>query len=198
MLNVPVYLDGMILDASAIHTAYPEYLKESLKNRILNNRSPFESEIFEVVKGEREKVFEKGPAIILASGGMLNGGASLEYFKRLADDPKNTIIFVGYNSANSMGRRVQNGVKEVALPDSDGHLTPIKINMNVRTVEGFSGHSDRRQLLSFVQNLKPRPRNIYTMHGEEAKCEDLARTLGRMIHAEEARAPMNLDSIRLK
>ena len=56
-IDVPVYLDGMILEASAIHTAYPEYLKEGLKNRILNNKSPFESEIFEVVKGEREEVF---------------------------------------------------------------------------------------------------------------------------------------------
>ena len=116
-LDVPVYLDGMILEASAIHTAYPEYLKESLRNRILNNRSPFESEIFEVVKGEREEVFDKGPGIILASGGMMNGGASVEYFKRLADDPKNSLIFVGYNSSNSMGRRIQNGISEVPLPN---------------------------------------------------------------------------------
>ncbi len=120
--DVPVYLDGMILEASAIHTAYPEYLKEGVRLRILNNRSPFESEIFEVVKGEREQVFEKGPCVILASGGMMNGGASVEYFKRLADDEKNTLIFVGYNSVNSLGRRLQNGIKDVALPDSDGHL----------------------------------------------------------------------------
>ncbi len=196
-LNVPVYLDGMILEASAIHTAYPEYLKENVRNRILSNRSPFESEIFEVVKGERESIFEKGPAIILASGGMMNGGASVEYFKRLADDERNQLIFVGYNSVNSLGRRLQNGMSEVALPDSDGHLAPIKVKMGVKTVEGFSGHSDRRQLISFVETLRPRPKNIYTMHGEESKCEDLARTLGRITHAE-SRAPYNLDSIRLK
>jgi uncharacterized protein len=195
--NVPVYLDGMILEASAIHTAYPEYLKEGVRLRILNNRSPFENEIFEVVKGEREQVFDKGPCVILASGGMMNGGASVEYFKRLADDEKNTLIFVGYNSTNSLGRKLQNGVKEVALPDSDGHLVPIHVKMQVKTVEGFSGHSDRRQLLNFVDNLKPKPKSIYTMHGEESKCEDLARILGR-IHHVDSRAPMNLDSIRLK
>ncbi len=196
-LDVPVFLDGMILEASAIHTAYPEYLKENLKNRILSNRSPFESDIFEVIKGEREEVFEKGPSIILASGGMMNGGASVEYFKRMADDPKNTLVFVGYNSAGSMGRRIQNGVSEVALPDENGKLAPIKVNMNIKTVEGFSGHSDRHQLMSFVQKLSAKPKNIFTMHGEEQKCEDLARTLGRLVHAD-ARAPMNLDSIRLK
>jgi hypothetical protein len=196
-LDVPVYLDGMILEASAIHTAYPEYLKESLRDRILNNRSPFESEIFEVIKGERSEINERGPAIILASGGMLNGGASLDYFRMLAEDPRNSMIFVGYNSVNSMGRRVQNGMREVPLPDEDGKLMPVKVNMNVKTVEGFSGHSDRRQLISFVENMRPRPRAIFTMHGEEQKCEDLARTLGRVMHVD-ARAPMNLDSVRLK
>lgn len=196
-LDVPVYLDGMILEASAMHTAYPEYLKESLRNRILNNRSPFESEIFEIIKGEREEIFEKGPAVILASGGMMNGGASVEYFKRLADDPRNTIIFVGYNSSNSLGRRIQNGLKEVPLPDENGKLLPVKINLNVRTVEGFSGHSDRHQLVNFVENLRPKPKSIFTQHGEEQKCEDLARSLGRIMHVD-ARAPMNLDSIRLK
>ena len=196
-MDAPVYLDGMILEASAMHTTYPEYLKESLRNRILNNRSPFESEIFEIIKGERESIFEKGAGVILASGGMMNGGASLEYFKRLADDPKNTIIFVGYNSSNSLGRRIQNGLKEVPLPDENGKLVPVKINLEVATVEGFSGHSDRHQLIQFVENLRPRPKSIFTMHGEESKCEDLARSLGRILHCD-ARAPMNLDSIRLK
>ena len=195
--NIPVYLDGMILDCTAIHTAYPEYLKEGLRNRILNNRSPFENPMFEVVKGEREQVFEKGPAVILASGGMMNGGASVEYFKRLADGEKNQLIFVGYNSANSLGRRLQNGVSEVALPDEDGHLQQIKVKMNIKTIEGFSGHSDRRQLMSFLENIRPRPHTVFTMHGEEQKCEDLARLAGRMLHAD-ARAPMNLDTIRLK
>jgi KH/beta-lactamase-domain protein len=196
-IEAPVYLDGMILEASAMHTAYPEYLKESLRNRILNNRSPFESEIFEIIKGEREQIYDKGAAIILASGGMMNGGASVEYFKRLADDPKNTILFVGFNSSNSLGRRIQSGSKEIVLPNEEGKLAPIKVNLNVKTVEGFSGHSDRRQLISFVENLRPRPKTIFTMHGEEHKCDDLARSLGRILHCD-ARAPMNLDSIRLK
>jgi KH/beta-lactamase-domain protein len=196
-MDVPVFLDGMVLEASAIHTAYPEYLKESLRNRILSNRSPFESEIFEIIKGERESISEKGPAIIIASGGMMNGGTSLDYFRMLAEDPKNSLTFVGYNSQSSLGRRIQNGLKEVPLPDEDGRLMPIQVNMSINTVDGFSGHSDRRQLMQFVENMRPRPKTIFTMHGEESKCEDLARALGKEMHAK-ASAPMNLDSIRLK
>ncbi len=196
-MDVPVYLDGMILEASAIHTAYPEYLKEGLRNRILNNRSPFESEIFEIIKGERRDIVDKGPAIIIASGGMLNGGASLDYLRMLADDPRNALLFVGFNSANSLARRLQNGLREVVLPDEDGKLVPVKINLSLSTIDGFSGHSDRRQLMSFAENLRPRPKTVYTMHGEETKCEDLARSIGRMLHVD-SRAPMNLDTIRLK
>ncbi len=195
--NVPVYLDGMILEASAIHTAYPEYLRTSLQHRILSNNSPFESEIFEVARGERQEILDKGPAIILASSGMLNGGASLEYFKALAEDQRNLVTFVGYNSVSSLGRRLQNGLTEVALPGEDGKMRSEKVNLQVKTVEGFSGHSDRRELMRFVENLRPFARKIYTMHGEESKCEDLARTIGNKMRIE-ARAPMDLDSMRLK
>ncbi len=196
-LDVPIYLDGMILEASAIHTAYPEYLRLGVQQRILSNNSPFESEIFEVAKGERGDVLDKGPSVILASGGMLNGGVSLEYFKAMAEDPKNMIIFVGFNSVSSLGRRIQNKVSEIALPGEDGKLSQVKINAQIRTVEGFSGHSDRHQLIDFVRSLRPSPRKIFTMHGEESKCEDLARAMSNVMHVE-SRAPMNLDTIRFK
>ncbi len=196
-LDAPVYLDGMLLEASAIHTAYPEYLKMGLRHRILNNNSPFESEVFEVAKGERSGVLDKGSSIILASGGMLNGGTALEYFKALADDPKNLLVFVGFNSAGSFGRRVQNGLKETALPGEDGKMEQVKVNMEVKTIDAFSGHSDRVQLTNFVEHLKPAARKIYTMHGEESRCEDLARFLGNRFKVE-SRSPMDLDTIRFK
>ena len=196
-IEVPIYLDGMILEASAIHTAYPEYLKYSVQQRILNNNSPFESEIFEIAKGEKSEILDKGPSVVLASGGMLNGGASLSYFKEMAEDPKNLLVFVGYNSANSLGRRLQNRATDIALPGEDGKMEQVKIKMQVKTIEGFSGHSDRRQLIDFVKNMRPSPKKIFTMHGEESKCEDLSRVLGNIMHVE-SRAPMNLDSHRLR
>jgi KH/beta-lactamase-domain protein len=197
-LEVPVYLDGMILESTAIHTAYPEYLKAGVQHRILSNNSPFESEIFEVAKGERSDIVDKGPAIILASGGMLNGGTALEYFKMLAEDERNAMIFTSYTSVNSLGRKVLNGFNEVPLPGEDGKLVPVRIKLQVSRSEGFSGHSDRRQLINFVQSLRQgQLKKVLTMHGEEAKCEDLARTLAMRFHLE-GRAPMNLDSIRFK
>ena len=107
------------------------------------------------------------------------------------------ITFVGYNSVSSLGRRVQNGLKEVPLPGENGKMSSVKINLQVRTIEGFSGHSDRRELMGFVERLRPGARKVFTMHGEESKCEDLARNIANRLHVE-ARAPMDLDSIRFK
>lgn len=196
--NVPVYLDGMILEASAIHTAYPEYLRHNIQRRILSNDSPFESRIFEPIRQQkREDIANGEPCVILAPSGMLAGGPSVEYLRLLADNPANSILFVGYQSALSLGRKIQRGAKEVPLVGEDGRSQLLNIKMAVETVEGFSGHSDRHQLMSFVKNLKPTPHRIFTDHGDESKCDDFAKSIGRMVHLD-ARSPMNLDAIRLR
>jgi hypothetical protein len=195
--NYPVYIDGMILEASAIHTAYPEYLRHNIQRRILSNDSPFESRIFEPVKKDRQEIADGGPAIIIAPSGMLSGGPSVEYLRLMADDPKNAMFFVGYQSALSLGRKIQRGMKEVPTIGEDGRAASLKINMQIETVEGYSGHSDRQQLLSLLKNMHPKPERVFTLHGDEAKCEDLSRTISKMFHID-SRAPMNLDAIRLK
>ncbi len=104
-----VYMDGMILETTAFHTAYPQYLKRTIQRRILSDESPFESPIFEPVKKNRKDIVEGEPCIILAPSGMLTGGPSNEYLKLLAEEPKNSLFFVGYQSSTSIGRRIQNG-----------------------------------------------------------------------------------------
>jgi hypothetical protein len=195
--NYKVYLDGMVLEASAIHTAYPEYLRDGLQRMILSNHSPFESPVFELVQNDRQAVAEGEPCVILAPSGMLNGGPVIQYLKLLSNDPKNTLIFVGYQAVNTLGRKIQRGDREVPIVGDDGRLETAKIAMRIETCEGFSGHSDRPQLIAWAKNVKPRPSTLYTMHGDEEKCEELARLLGHILHVD-ARAPMNLDGIRLK
>ena len=192
------YIDGMILEASAIHTAYPEYMKILLQKRILSNNSPFENEMFETVKVDRKEIADGKPCVILAPSGMLTGGPAIEYLRLLADNPKNALVFVGYQSTLSLGHKLQRGAKEVPLVDPETQKSEIvRVNMRVETVDGFSGHCDRKQLLSFVAHLSQRPRQIFTMHGEEKKCDDLARTITMKLGID-ARAPMNLDTIRLR
>ncbi len=198
MEDVPVYLDGMIYEATAIHTAYPEYLNASLRDLIFHHGiNPFISENFVRVDSpsKRQEVLEdQSPSVILATSGMLNGGPVMEYFKALASDEKNTIIFVGYQAEGTLGRRIQKGWKEVPFP-SNGRREVVKVNMRVETVDGFSGHSDRRQLMNYVRSLNPRPDKIITVHGDENKCIDLASSIYKTYRIE-TRAPMNLETIR--
>jgi len=69
--------------------------------------------------------------------------------------------------------------------------------MQIETVEGYSGHSDRAQLVALLRNMRPKPERVFTLHGDEKKCEDLSRSIANMMHID-SRAPMNLDAIRLK
>jgi len=196
-LNVPVYLDGMIWEATAIHTLYPEYLKKHIRHRIFNGHNPFLADTFEKVKPKqrREIIDSEEPCVILATSGMMTGGPSVEYFRHFAEDEKNTLSFVGYQAEGSLGRRIQNGLSEMAI-ERNGRTAALKIRMNIKTVDGFSGHADRRQLLGYAKKIHPKPKRALIVHGEEKKSANLAATLNEMFGFD-ATSPQNLDTIRL-
>jgi KH/beta-lactamase-domain protein len=198
--NVPVYLDGMIWEATAIHTAYPEYLNSQLRSQIFQqNENPFLSPIFHRVETSamREEICHSpDPCIVLATSGMMSGGPVMEYFKEWCDDPNNSLLFVGYQSEGSMGRTIQRGRKEITL-NSKGRTMDLQIKMNVVTVDGFSGHSDRKQLMKYISSLEPRPDRIVIGHGEDRKCTDLASSIYKKFNIE-TKAPQNLETIRLR
>jgi len=198
--DMKVYIDGMIWDATAIHTAYPEFLSRRVRNLIFReDYNPFLSEIFTKVNNseERRKIIESAePCVILATSGMLTGGPSVEYLRGLCGEKRNTIIFVSYQAEGTLGKRIQKGWTTATMNSSQGKLEEVNIAMNVFTVEGFSGHSDRRQLIAYVMNSKPIPERVIIGHGEESKSLDLANALKRIGKINTA-VPRNLDAIRL-
>lgn len=198
--RVPIYLDGLIWEATAIHTAYPEYLNSQLRNQIFQmGENPFLSEIFKRVDSNetRERICnDPDSCIILATSGMMNGGPVMEYFKAWAMDEKNTLIFVGYQAEGTLGRKIQKGWNEITWNER-GNTQVINVKMTIETVDGFSGHSDRMQLVSYIGSLEPRPERIVICHGEESKCMDLASHTYKK-YGIETRAPMNLETIRVK
>ena len=198
--DVPVYIDGMIWEATAIHTAHPEFLSNDLRDQIFHiGKNPFTSEVFKKVTNneQRRKLIDsKEPCVILSTSGMLTGGNSVEYFKMLCEDEKNSIIFVGYQSEGSLGRRIQRGHKEAPL-DDDGVTRLYHINLDVTTIDGFSGHSDRKQLMEYVRRLAPKPDKILVCHGDAYKALDLASSIYRSYKIE-TKTPMNLETTRLQ
>ena len=198
----PVYLEGMLWDATAIHTTYPEYLNKDLQNMIFHRgKSPFTDNIFKRIGSTKERneiLKTNDPFVVIATSGMLVGGPAIEYLKAFADDPKNTLIFVGYQAEGTFGRKIQKGWKEMPISENgNGKRSVLEIKMEVETVEGLSGHSDRNQLVKYVYKLADKPRKIILNHGEEGKCIDLAKSLHRMFKCETI-APKNLEIIRLR
>ncbi|MDZ4170679.1 MAG: beta-CASP ribonuclease aCPSF1, partial [Methanobacteriaceae archaeon] len=196
--DVPVYIDGMIWEATAIHTARPEYLSKDLRDQIFHmGRNPFISDVFHKVNGvnERKEIVEGEPSIILSTSGMLTGGNSVEYFKWLCGDERNSLVFVGYQSEGSLGRRIQKGWKEIPLKE-DGKTNVYNVKMNIKTINGFSGHSDRRQLMDYVRRLSPKPEKILICHGDNYKTLDLASSIYRNYKIE-TKTPMNLETVRI-
>ncbi|MEM3699006.1 MAG: MBL fold metallo-hydrolase RNA specificity domain-containing protein, partial [Archaeoglobaceae archaeon] len=144
---------------------------------------------------KREAVInDPSPCVIIAPSGMLNGGPVMEYFRNLAENEKNTLIFVGYQAEGTLGRKLQKGWKEIPF-SVDGKREVVNVRMRVETVDGFSGHSDRKQLINYVKFLNPKPSKIVTVHGDENKCIELASTIYKTYKIE-TRAPMNMETIR--
>jgi KH/beta-lactamase-domain protein len=198
--EAPVFVEGMISEATAIHTAYPEYLAKNVRNSILyEGVNPFQSDYFTIVEhpSAREEIVEGDQCIILATSGMLEGGPVIDYFKRLAGDKGNTIIFVSYQIDGTMGSRVQKGLADVPLINSNGKMEVMKVEMQVESVRGFSGHSDRRQIVNYLQRLKPKPERIIVVHGEKSKSISVANLFRRKYNVE-AVVPDVLETIKLR
>ncbi|MDD5741270.1 MAG: beta-CASP ribonuclease aCPSF1 [Candidatus Nanoarchaeia archaeon] len=196
--KIPIYIDGMIWDINGIHTAYPDFLNSNVRSDIFQDNNPFVSDIFKRVgsQSERKEVIEGGPCVVLATSGMLVGGASVEYFKHFASNKNNKICFVCYQGVGSLGRQVQDGFKQIKM-NIDGKEEIVEINMSVITIAGLTAHAGRNELLDFVNRCQPRPNRIIINHGEQSKCLDLASSVYKLHHIE-TNVPRNLETIRLR
>ena len=179
-----VFTEGMIQEATAIHEAHPEYLERTLRQKILEtDDNPFDSEYFtniEHADGRDEPLREDSPCIIIATSGMLEGGPVLEYFRNLAPDKRNKILFVSYQVNGTLGRRVMDGARQVSILGKEGKVEVVTINCATEKLEGFSGHSDYNQLMSYVHRLRPKLRRVLVNHGERRKSENLSASIRRM------------------
>ncbi len=199
MPSIPIYLDGMLWDIMAIHTAYPEFLNSTLRQQIFHKEeNPFLADNIKRVGSAKERkaiIEEESSCIIIATSGMLEGGPSVMYLQELADDDRNALVFSCYQAEGTLGRQIQGGASEFTTHEGRTNRA-IPIKMEVFKIE-ISGHSDRRELMNYIKNCQPRPRKIIVNHGEASRCLDLARTIHQQYKIESV-CPRNLDTIRLR
>ena len=197
---VTVWVDGMISEATAIHSSHPNFLNRDLRRQMLKGGmdNPFNSSWFKQVDSREQRdaiLLDPNPCIVLATSGMMTGGPIVEYFKHWAPEPSATLCFVGYQASGTLGRRLQKGHAQVPLMDG-GQTLMVDIRCNMVTIDGFSGHSDRNQLFDYVDALNPTPRKIICHHGDPQTCNAFRQGLREKFRVQ-TYAPANLETLRL-
>jgi len=193
--DFPVYVDGMIWDVTAVHATYPRFLNEEVREQVFyEDTNPLLNPMFKRVGSgkERQQVIEGGPCVIIATSGMLTGGPSVEYLKKLGDNAKNSIVFVNYQAEGSPGYYVQRGDAEMKFDDE-----VVKLKLTRHSIEGFSGHADKNELIEYVEKIKPRPKKIIVVHGEASRALNIASTYHKLFRVETI-TPKDLEVIRLR
>lgn len=200
--EVPIYVEGLINEVTAIHLQYPEYLNKRIRDLILEGENPFIGDSVKLIEGEvaRPDIVEDRPCIIIATNGMLNGGPAVDYFRLIASDPRSALVFVGYQAEGTLGRRIKDGAREVPIV-VESRVEVLNIQLEVHSIEGFSGHSDQRELISYVKSISPKPKRIILNHGEPNALQALYTLLksSKEIRqfATSIYIPSNLDSLNL-
>ena len=199
LIESPIYIEGMISEASAIHMSYAHYLGSDVRKSVSQGINPFQSEYFTVISGygKRDDILnDENPAIVMATSGMLEGGPSVEYFKELAPNPKNKIIFVSYQINGTLGRRVLDGaMSEVSMMEKSGKVKVVPVRCQTQKIDGFSGHSDFNQILNFVSRI--RPKRVLVNHGEKSKSENVASAVYSRLKIRSG-VPDNREIVRLR
>lgn len=168
--NLPVYLNSpMANEANEAFLAHVQELKigptelEAIWNDVRIVRSPEQS---------KKLNDRKEPAIIIAASGMATGGRVLHHLKTLAPDPKNTVLFVGFQAGGTRGELMVRGAKAVKI---HGELWPIRAEVvNMATL---SAHADADEVMAWISRLPKRPRRIFVTHGEPEAAEALQQRL---------------------
>jgi len=163
---LPVFLDSpLAISVTEMYRKYPQYLKNEVQEQIEGGDDIFDFEGLEftrTVKDSHEIQKEKGAKIIIAGSGMSHGGRIRMHEKNYLDDPKTTLLLVGYQSVGSLGRLLHDGATKVKIDGKD-----VKVNAKVARIRGFSGHADRDQLLGIIARGGEKVKQVFVTMGEE-------------------------------
>ncbi len=171
-----VYVDGMIRPVCEAYRRHEKYTSRYLARLIRNNPHAFYSDVILPVESpeHRQKIIHGGPSVIVASSGMLSGGASSLYAEHFAPHERDTILITGYQDEESPGRALlacaeNDGDREIML---NGRMTKVACRVEKY---GLSAHADRIQMTGLIESLKPR--SVVLVHGDYESKEALAKSL---------------------
>lgn len=163
--KVPVFADSpMAIEAVKIFLKHTEEFSEDTKRLVAKFGSPLEWEGFTFAKTpeESKRINDlKYPCVIVSSSGMVAGGRILHHLLLRLPDPRNLVLFIGFQSPGTRGASIKGGAREVKI---FGEMVPIRAQ--VEAIEQFSDHADTPELLQWLRTFTNKPQETYLVHGE--------------------------------
>lgn len=172
---VPVYLDAPLAErVSGVYRRHTEILNPAAREAFAHGDGFTFPELVEVLSpGDSHLIHKKaGPKVIIAGAGMSNGGRIRAHEKACIPDHNASILLAGYQAPGTLGRRLQDGAREVEI---DGDKLPVRAR--VSAITGYSGHKDRDALLSFVESAGESLEEVFLVMGEPAASGFLAQRI---------------------
>ena len=165
LMKAPVYVDSpLAISATEIFKQNTDLFDEEVRKQIESGDNPLEFPGLRFTKTAEESMAlneSKEPCIIISASGMCEVGRIKHHLKHNIWDPKNTILFVGYQAPGTLGSKIVNGEKTVKILGEE-----VAVNARVEYIEGYSGHADQEWLLNFVYSFIQKPKHIFLVHGE--------------------------------
>jgi metallo-beta-lactamase family protein len=182
--DVPIFVDSPLArEATAVFVRHPELFDAETRQAFeSHDGAPFGFDRLRYVSSADESRSLNDldePCIIIAGSGMCEGGRILHHLRHGIGDPRNTVLFVGFQAEGTLGRRIRDGNAVVNIFGE-----PYDVKAEVVPLDGFSAHADQRELLDWVGCLQPAPRRIFLVHGEPGPAETLAGLLRTRTGAE--------------
>jgi len=176
--RIPVYCDSpMAIKAVEIYMKYEDEYTDEARTLIKKYGSPLEwpGFTFASTADESKKINEvHGPSIIISSSGMVTGARILHHLAQRLPDPKNTVIFIGFQAPGTRGSTIKSGAKEVKI---FGDF--VSIRAQIAAFEQFSDHADPPELLQWLHTFPKKPGVTYLVHGEPAAAAQLRDTMAK-------------------
>lgn len=174
--NMPIFLDSpLAIRASAVYEKYPEYYDEEAKRLydFGDNFLDFSGLKMTLTKEQSKTINNtRGPKMIIAGSGMMNGGRIVHHAFRYLSDPASTLLIVGYQAEGTLGRRLYEGATKVKIFGED-----VEVKCKVKAVGALSAHGDQPKLIKWVGTAKKTPQKIFCVHGEPHAATELAHRL---------------------
>lgn len=174
--QLPVFVDSpMAIDVTELSVRFPEEHDEAMQAALRSGNCPLSSHEYHPTRTvEQSKALNnrKGPMVIIAGNGMMTGGRILHHLRQHLDNPRSSIVLVGYQAAGTRGRALLDGATGLRM---HGQLVPVRAQVEV--IDGLSAHADRGELLRWLQSFDAPPQKTYLVHGEPGPAQSLASTL---------------------